>query len=245
MLHLRVEGRHARIIISRREARNAIDSAAWRRLGELATSAAEGGAGALIISGLPGSMFSAGADVREFARFRSDADARAEFLAAMRFGIDTIAGLQIPTIALVEGGCYGGAVALAMACDIRIVGPGARFAITPAKLGIGYPQEDVARLVRLVGPGHAARLLFTARECDGAEALRIGLVELHESDASGCAEALAETIAAHPAESIAMLKRAVTLAGRGIAHDGDQERAFLDLLGSPTLAERLAAFGRA
>lgn len=243
MLHLRVEGRHARIILSRRETRNAIDVEGWHELAELAQSAAKRGAGALIISSLPGSMFSAGADMREFGRFRDDEQARVDFLAALRTGIDSIADLPIPTIALIEGGCYGGAVALAMACDIRVAAPGARFAITPAKLGIGYPQEDVHRLVGLVGPGQAARLLFTGAELDAADALRIGLVEVHDSDAAATAEAMADMIAGHEPESVATLKRSIRLAAAGIARDGAQDRAFLDLLGSPALAAKLAGRG--
>ena len=95
----------------------------------------------------------------------------------MRAALDALRDLPIPTIASIEGPCYGAGVALAMACDLRIAGRGARFAITPAKIGISYPQEDVHRLVALVGPGQAARLLFTAETIDGAEAERIGLVE--------------------------------------------------------------------
>src|SRR3546814_14215523 len=99
----------------------------------------------------------------------------------MRHGLDTLRDLPIPTIALVEGACFGAGVALAMACDWRVAGPGARFAITPAKLGIAYPQEDVHRLVSLVGVGQAARLLFGAQSIDAEEAARIGLVEVAAS----------------------------------------------------------------
>jgi enoyl-CoA hydratase len=108
----------------------------------------------------------------------------------------------MPTIAAIEGGCYGAGVALALACDIRVAGEDARFAVTPAKLGIGYPRQDVARLVRQVGRGHAARLLFTACAIDADEALAIGLVE-----ARGDARAVAETIASYAPEAVGLLKR--------------------------------------
>ena len=93
-----------------------------------------------------------------------------------------------------------------MACDLRIAAPDAEFAITPAKLGISYPQEDVHRLVALVGPGQAARLLLGAQSISGEEARRIGLVE-----AAPCRtdEALIEAILANAPDSLAALKQAI------------------------------------
>ncbi len=61
---------------------------------------------------------------------------------------------------------------------MRVAGPDASFAITPARFGISYPQPDLERLASLVGPGQAARLLYTAETIDAAEAHRIGLIEL-------------------------------------------------------------------
>ncbi len=123
--------------------------------------------------------FCAGADLDDFAAMRGDEAAVASFRADMRAALDSLRGLAVPTIALIEGHCFGAGVALAMACDIRIAAPDARFAITPAKIGISYPQEDVHRLVALVGPGQAARILFTAETIDGEEAKAIGLVDAH------------------------------------------------------------------
>lgn len=239
MLDLSIEGDIARITLFRPEARNAIDVASWRRLGLLAVQAQDSGARALIVSGQPGGTFSAGADLRDFRAFASDQAAREAFLDALRSGIDAIAGLTIPTIAMVEGACFGGAVALAIACDLRIAGRGARFAITPAKFGIGYPQEDVHRLISLVGPGHAARLLFSAEEIGADEALRIGLVEIVANDGEADARSLAARIVSSDPASLAMLKRGVRLATRGVASDDQQRAKFLDLLGSDRLARAL------
>jgi hypothetical protein len=79
------------------------------------------------------------------------------------------------TMAWIDGPCFGAGVALAMAADIRVASPAASFAITPAKMGIGYPQEDIARLVDLVGPGLGRpAMLFTgeAIRCRGGGADR-------------------------------------------------------------------------
>jgi enoyl-CoA hydratase/carnithine racemase len=143
---------------------------------------------------------------------------------------------------VVEGACYGAGVAVAMACDIRFAGPAAQFATTPAKLGISYPQEDVHRLVSLVGAGQAARLLLGAQSIGGEEAERIGLVEhFLASGIEERVEAAARTIAANDAASLATLKRGIALAAAGTANDPEQDRTFDALLGSESLAQRLAA----
>ena len=197
MFELSIEGGVASLRMNRPEARNAIPLDGWGALAARAEEAAANGARALLLAGVPGGAFCAGADLRSFDGFRDEPAARAEFRQAMRGGLDRLRDLPIPTIALVEGAAYGAGVAVAIACDIRVAGPGARFATTPAKLGISYPQEDVHRLVSLIGFGEAARLLFTAATIDGREAERIGLAELHADDAPEAAQALAASIAAN------------------------------------------------
>ena len=241
MFDLTITGAIARLRLNRPETRNAVPLSGW---GELATHAAAAGSSAriLLVGAKAEGAFCAGADIADFPRFQEDAAARTAFREAIRHGLDTLRGLAIPTVAMVDGACYGAGVALAMACDIRIAGPAARFAITPAKLGIGYPQEDVHRLVSLVGPGHAARLLFGAGAIDGEEAVRIGLAELMCEDVEAAAGAFADTVAANDPESIAMLKRGIALAESAILRDEVQDRAFDALLGSEALVQRLAAY---
>jgi len=199
----------ARITLDRAEARNAVPPEGWERLVALAAAAAAGPARVLILrSALPG-VFSAGADLKQ---------------------------LAIPSIAAIDGGCYGAGVALAMACDMRIAGPAARFAIPPARLGIAYPPGDVARLALLVGPAQATLLLASGDEIDAAEAARIGLVDRLADDAGVAAEALAARIAANAPASVRLLRRMV----REPAMAGG-EAAFEASFGSLDFAEGLAA----
>jgi enoyl-CoA hydratase/carnithine racemase len=244
MFDLAHDGDIARLTLNRPEARNAIPASGWAAL-ERALGEAEGsGAKVLILRGA-GSAFCAGADLDDFAAMRDDADARARFRAAMRSALERLASLAMPTVAAIDRACFGAGVALALACDIRVAGPGASLAITPAKFGISYAQEDVARLVALVGPGQAARLLLSAGGIDAAEAARIGLVEiLAEETAHAEAETLARAIAAGSGASHRTLKRGIALAARGTASDAAQDRAFDDLLGSDDSAARLAAARR-
>jgi enoyl-CoA hydratase/carnithine racemase len=241
MFDLAVDSGIARLTLRRPEARNAIPAEGWAELGEAVARAEQAKARLLILAGEPGGAFCSGADISSFDRFQNDASARTEFRLAIRAALDRLSEAPFATIALVEGACYGAGVALAMACDIRIAGPAARFAITPAKLGISYPQEDVHRLVSLVGPGQAARLLFSAGSIDGAEAARIGLVEIHSEQVAEAEAELVGAILGNDAVSLATLKRAVRLAGSGIRQDERQDSEFDELLGSAAVAERLAA----
>lgn len=243
MFDLRIEGGIARLTMNRPDARNAISFSGWGELAATAEEAMKVNARVLILSGEGGGAFCAGADISTFTTFHGDPDARTAFRLAMRRGLDALRGLPIPTIATIEGDCYGAGVALAMACDIRLAGTDAQFAITPAKLGIGYPQEDVHRLVALVGPGQAARLLMGAQSIDGREAERIGLVEQCVPAGLGVVvEEFAEAIAGNDPGSLRALKASIGKAAMGIAHDEERDRVFEELLGSEALAVRLAAF---
>jgi enoyl-CoA hydratase/carnithine racemase len=244
MFDLSIEdGGLGRLRLNRPKARNAIPLAGWAELGEAAGRAGEEGARVLVLSGMPGGAFCAGADVSDFGRFATEPEARTAFRLAIRSGLERLRELPIPTLALIEGAAYGAGLAVAMACDVRISGPAAQLAATPAKLGISYPQEDVHRLVALVGRGQAARLLFSAGSIDGREAERIGLVERHaETGAEEEALALGHAMAASDQDSLRVLKRGIALAATGIAHDDEQDRSFDALLGSEALTARLAKF---
>jgi enoyl-CoA hydratase/carnithine racemase len=234
----------ARLVLNRPEARNAVPAAGWAALSAALGEVSRSGAKVLIVAGA-GAAFCAGADLGDFAAMREDAAARTAFRLAMREALDRLAGLNMPILAAIDGPCFGAGVALALACDIRIAGAGASFAITPAKFGISYPQQDIARLVALVGPGQAARLLLGAGGIQAAEAARIGLVEILAVDsAREEAETLARAIAAGSTTSHRALKRGVRLAAAGTASDERQDRDFDDLLGSGELAQRLEAAKR-
>jgi enoyl-CoA hydratase/carnithine racemase len=242
MFELSIEGAVARLRLNRPEARNAIPLDGWPAIGDRSEEALRSGARILIVSGAPEGAFCAGADLRAFTRFRDDPAARTAFREEIRSGLDRLRDVPLPTLAVVEGGCYGAGVALAMACDLRFAAPSAQFAITPAKLGISYPQQDVHRLVALVGPGQASRLLFSAESLDGFEAERIGLVErCFPTGLAEAVDAFAAAVAANEAASIELLKRGVRLAAGGVAQDGEQDRAFDALLGADVLFERLEA----
>jgi enoyl-CoA hydratase/carnithine racemase len=232
MFRLDHEGDVARLTLDRPQARNAIPASGWAEFAALLDKV---DARLLVVRGA-GGAFCAGADLGDFTMLRDDAAARLRFREDMRAALEALRKLTMPTVAYVEGACYGAGVALAIACDLRVAGADARFAVTPARIGLSYPQEDVYRLVTLIGPGQAARLLFTAAAVGADEALRIGLAELAELDE--------QALLANDADSLATLKRAIGLAADGARSDGEQDRRFDALVAGDALAARLEALRR-
>jgi len=78
---------------------------------------------------------------------------------------------------MVYGFCMGGAMAIAMACDLRFAAEGSRFGIPAARLSIIYGLDPVHQLVDLVGPAYAKDILYSARAVEGDEALRMGFIQ--------------------------------------------------------------------
>jgi enoyl-CoA hydratase/carnithine racemase len=239
MFRLERNDDYARLTLDRPEARNAVPAAAWAELAERIGVVEASDVRLLVVTGA-GETFCAGADLDDFAAMRGDPAAIARFREDMRGALDRLRALAIPTVALIEGHCYGAGVALAMACDVRMAALASRFAITPAKLGIAFPQEDVHRLVALVGPGQAARLLFTAETIGGDEAKRIGLVDYHCHSESEVIEA----ILANDRESLATLKQAIVRAGDNVRSDAALDARFDALIGGEEMARRLEALRR-
>lgn len=239
MFDLTLSGKVATLTIARPEKRNAIAAANWAELVARCEEIARSGSRVVLLrSGVAGT-FSAGADLSEFTP-PGEGEPTGEMIGApMRAGIEALAGLPMPSVALIEGGCFGAAVALALACDIRVAAPESKFAVPPAKFGIAYPAEDLARIAAAVGRGQAARLIFSGAAIDGAEALRIGLADI--TGGAEDAENLCTAIAANSATSLVTLK---ALLDRAIATDfgGETDALFAQSFESDDFAKGLAAY---
>ncbi|WP_339347929.1 enoyl-CoA hydratase/isomerase family protein [uncultured Sphingomonas sp.] len=233
MIALDVAGGIATVTLDRPAARNALPTAGWRALADLFARVPADAAALVVASSTPG-VFSAGADLADLARLVDDVPARTAFRQAMQDAVEALAALPMPTVAAVGGAAFGAGVALALACDVIVAGADARFSIPPARLGIGYPAGDVARLIARVGKGQAARLLFTAAPVDAAEALRIGLADL-----SGDGVDVARTIAANDADALRLLKNTLRS-----PHDSSLSAAFEASFGSPAFANGVARYRR-
>ena len=201
--HLRLERRAgiARLLIDRPAKRNAMDQAMWAALpGLVDTAMADTAIRILIVTSAEPGLFCSGADIGEFAAATPDPAWRARNQAAIRATQVALARAPKPTLAAIDGDAIGGGCGIALACDVRIASPQARFGITPAKLGLVYPLHDTKLLVDLVGPAQAKRLLFTGMLIDAAQALAIGLVQEIAGDLDAAvARFAAGVLAASPA----------------------------------------------
>lgn len=130
----------------------------------------------VVLTGAGDKAFVSGADISQFAKSRSNADAQKEYDKLTSSGRRKLAGFHKPVIAEIRGFCLGGGLGIAMQADIRVASDDSAFGIPAAKLGIAYGFDMVGRLISLVGQAHARTLLFTGERIDAAEAGRIGLV---------------------------------------------------------------------
>jgi enoyl-CoA hydratase/carnithine racemase len=209
-LHLDIDNAVARLTIDRLDKKNSFNQAMWEALpGLLQAAMSDPAVRVLILRSASPRVFSAGADIAEFATGARDPQWRSRNQAAIRAAQHQLARAPKPVIAQIDGACVGGGCGLAIACDLRIAGPGARFGITPARLGLVYSLHDTKLLVDLVGPAQAKRILFTGELIGAEEAARIGLIDLLAEDAETAAEALAATIATASPHSIAAAKRMI------------------------------------
>lgn len=124
--------------------------------------------------------FASGADLREIAAVTAE-----NAVGFARYGQETmvrIAVLEMRTVAAINGFCFGGALDLALACDVRVASPNAKFAHPGAGLGIITGWGGTQRLPRLIGQTNALEMFFTAEAIDAERALHIGLVDLVTDD---------------------------------------------------------------
>lgn len=175
----------ARIELSQPERLNAMTLEMWVSLPScLAQAAADPDVRAIVLEGAGDRAFCAGADISQFASNRAERDAVAIYDRAFDQACAALSLTSKPTLALIKGICFGGGFGLAMACDIRLVRADARFCIPAARLGLGYSFAGMRILIRKLGPDHVADLLFSAREIDAPEALRMGIAtKVFEADA--------------------------------------------------------------
>ena len=212
MTHILLEkkGNIAIAAIDRPKALNALNSEVLNDLNTLVdTVNADPEIRVLILTGSGEKAFVAGADIGEMSSL-----SKTEGEAFGKKGNDVfrkIETLPIPVIAAVNGYALGGGCELSMACDIRIASDTAVFGQPETGLGITPGFGGTQRLARLIGPGMAKQLIYSARNIKADEALRIGLVNAvyPSEDLMAAAEKLAETIARNAPIAVRACKQAI------------------------------------
>lgn len=150
------------------------------------------------------------------------------------------------TIAAIEGWCIGGGVALAVACDFRVMGKSARLYAPEIERGMNMGWGSVPRTVALVGPARAKRLFILAEQLGADQAVDWGVAEAAVADGAtlSAATGLARTVAAMPPAQVRMIKETANAAAYALgratsALDRDQ---FLLAQGSEDFMEGVRSF---
>ena len=192
-----VEGAVGVITINRPQALNALNSQVLDDLAAVIDGVDLNAVRCLILTGAGDKSFVAGADIGEMSTLTKE-----EGEAFGKKGNDLfrrIETLPIPVIAAINGFALGGGNEIAMSCDFRICAENAVFGQPEVGLGITPGFGGTQRLARLVGPGMAKQMIYTARNIKAEEALRIGLVNkvVPISDLMNEANKIAAQIAAN------------------------------------------------
>ncbi len=172
------EGPTVLLTFNRPDARNAMTFEMYEALHDTCANLdADPGVRVLVLKGAGDRAFASGIDIRQFLDFKTREDALGYETRLTRV-LARLAGMSKPTIAMLQGDAIGGGLFIALACDLRLAAPHARFGVPVARtLGNFLAPLSLSLLVAALGPGRARELVLTARLLDAAEAKAVGLIE--------------------------------------------------------------------
>ncbi|MEZ5619901.1 MAG: enoyl-CoA hydratase-related protein [Burkholderiaceae bacterium] len=224
----------AELQLARPDRMNTLGPAFFTALRDAVVGLDEAGRTRVLVISSTGRHFSAGMALEVFASElalldTSSARRRLAFQDGLRKlmrCLDMLEEASFPVICAVQGGCIGGALDLAAACDIRVASADAFFTVQEIHIGMAADLGVLQRLPRLVPPGVARQMAYTGERVDAARALAIGLVNAVLPDADALqahALELARQIAAKSPLAIAGSKRALNYArDHGVAESLQQ-----------------------
>ena len=230
-IHLSHAERVATVTIDRPHRRNALDLETLDDLHRTVVRAHAEGARAVVITGAEG-HFCSGADLVELEDV--------SFTSRLAEVLEHLAALPVVTVAAVEGSCMGLGMQLAVACDVRVVADGARFAVPVARLGLMVDHWTIDRVSRVWGEGAARHMVLTGAVLTAEDAWRLGAAQVR----GGLEDA--QLLAARAA-GLAPLSQAGSKVGFDARHDdlaelARYEAAFAQAWGSDDLVEGRRAF---
>jgi enoyl-CoA hydratase len=238
------EGKIAFVAINRPKALNALNDKVYSSLVEIFQQIKNDPEVHVVVVKGDDKTFIAGADITNMANATPiGAETYAELGAQ---AVQAVYQCDVPVIAYIQGYALGGGLELALACDIRLVGQGAKFGLPEIGLGIIPGTGGTQRLPKLIGLGKAKELILTGEIIDSATALALGLVNNVYPDDKLWEETLklANRLAAKPLQAVRKAKAAINASQNLAIEDGMifERHAFLPLFCTHDQKEGMAAF---
>ena len=185
------------VVMARPEKRNALSGEVIRELGEAFRDAAGDDSVRVVVVRGEGAMFSSGMDLADLGRVAEEPETVRHYRRDIIYIWNLLEEMAKPTIAQIHGACLGGAMELALACDMRVMAEDAVAGLLEARIGLLPDVGGCSRLPAVVGVGRAKELIMTGRFIDGREAHAIGFAnriapaaELEATTAKLCDELL-------------------------------------------------------
>ena len=222
------------VVLNRPEKRNAFNEELIRALGEALLAAADDNDVRCVVLRGEGPLFSSGMDLGSLA----DLSDGPQHLREFRRGCITVWNLceemTKPTVASIQGACIGGAMELALACDLRVIARDALIGLPETRVGLIPDVGGSSRLPSVVGLGRAKEMILTGRLVDGTEAERIGLANrvAEPEDLEEATQALVDELLACAPLAVGLAKRVM---------DASAKPALAATLEQEVMAQQLCA----
>ena len=222
------------VVLNRPEKRNAMNAELVLGIRDaLEAARVDASVQCVVIRGA-GPMFSAGMDFNDLGALAADPSGLRAFRRPILDAWNLAEEMPKPTVCQIHGGCIGGAMELALACDLRVMATDAVMGLPETRVGLIPDVGGSSRLPSLVGVGRAKEMIMTSKLVDGVEAERIGLV-----NRIGSAEELDDVTEQLVSELLACAPTAVGLAKRVI--DGAAKPALAASLEHEVTVQQICA----
>jgi enoyl-CoA hydratase/carnithine racemase len=204
------------VVLNRPEKRNAFNQELVLATGEALRAAADDAAVHCVVLRGEGAMFSSGMDLGSLANLASEPDMLRPFRRACIEAWNIAEDMTKPVVCQIHGACIGGAMELALACDMRVIAADALVGMPETRVGLIPDVGGSSRLPQVVGLGRAKELIMTGRLIDGTEAERIGLANrvAPADQLEAATQALVDELLACAPVAVGLAKRVMDASAR-------------------------------
>jgi len=202
------------IVLNRPEKRNALNLELAAAIGDALRAAADDPAVRVVVLKGNGPVFSAGMDVTALAAIHGAPERLRAFRRVCLEAWNLAEEMRKPTIAALHGACLGGALELALACDLRVMTEDAVLGLPETRLGLVPDLGGSSRLPQIVGVGRAKELILTRRVIGAADAERYGLVNRVAPSLDAAVNELADELLGCAPVAVGLAKRLIDASAR-------------------------------